>query len=67
MNGGLNGGSAVHLAPGLTDAGTVHYFSMITDPHGHMPSPAHSGPAHTDHAAVHYSMWNSGGLEVCSA
>lgn len=39
------------------------------DPHGHMPSPAHTVPSHADHpvssaAAVHYSMWNPGSLEV---
>ena len=56
-------GSVRSVSP---NSGLVHYFSMITDPHGHMPSPAHTGPpGHGDPtAAVHYSMWNTGGLEV---
>lgn len=64
--------------PVSPNSGLVHYFSMITDPHGHMPAPAHTGPALTEDnrwipgrypaasaaATVHYSMWNSGSLEV---
>lgn len=47
------GGSARPVSP---NSGLVHWVSMMAD-HGHVPSPAHSGPAHPD--AVHYGMWNN--------
>lgn len=57
-NGGVSG-RPVSPSPGL-----AHWMSMIDHSHGHMPAPAHTGPAH-HHASeqLHYSMWN-GGLDV---
>ena len=55
-------GRPVSPSPGL-----AHWMSMIDHSHGHMPAPAHTGPAHHHHhhpsEQLHYSMWN-GALDV---